>query len=95
MAFPYHAPRPTIASVDASVSSVVLAAASGNNRKGVSVFNDSTATLYLAKGETASTALYTVKVAAGGFYECPYGYSGPLSGVWSSATGSAKVTEVF
>jgi len=95
MAYPYHSPKPILTSVAAATSSVVLAAASGNNRKGISVFNDSTATLYLAKGDSASTTLYTVQIAPGGFYECPYGYSGPLSGIWSAVNGSAKITEVF
>lgn len=94
MGYPFHAPGAEISKVDASASSVQLAAAHPN-RKGVTVYNDSTATLFLALGTAASSDKFTVKLRPADYFECPYGYSGPLSGYWDSATGSAKVTEIY
>jgi len=89
-------PAPTSAtptSVTASATSVRLfaenAAAGGR-----SVVNDSTATLYVKYGAAASTTDYTVKMGAGDLYELPLPlYGGVVHGIWSSATGSARVTE--
>ena len=71
--------------------------AANPNRRAFSVFNDSTAVLYLKLGGTASTSSYTVQIAAGGFYELPatWGYAGVVDGIWASATGNARVTEVI
>lgn len=63
-------------------------------RKGATIFNDGSALLYLLLGVgTATSTNYTVAVAGQGYYEVPYSYAGPVRGVWSSATGSARVTE--
>lgn len=69
--------------------------ASNASRKGAMVFNDSTAVLYLllASG-TSSTSNYSVQVAASGFFEVPFGYTGVIKGLWASATGNARVTEL-
>lgn len=59
------------------------------------VVNDSTAILYLKFGTTASTTSYTVQIPAGGYFEFPLPtYPGVVHGIWSSATGSARTTEV-
>lgn len=64
-------------------------------RAGFLVFNESTATLFVALGSAAaSTTSYTVKVAAGEYFEAPYGYAGPVRGVWDAVNGVARVTEV-
>lgn len=83
-----------LATVASSASTVVLKA-SNTARLGLSVFNDSTAILYLAFAATASTSAFTVKVGAGGYYELPGPvYTGAVSGIWASANGNARVTEV-
>jgi hypothetical protein len=65
-----------------------------SGRIGASVFNDSAAALYIAAASTGATStVYTVKVAAGGYWEAPYDYAGPLYGAWAAATGAALVTE--
>jgi hypothetical protein len=83
----------TPANVSASASSVTLAAANAS-RKRLQVFNDSSAALYLKHGSGASATSFTVKVAAGGYYEMPQPvYPGIVTGIWDSATGAARVTE--
>jgi hypothetical protein len=86
---------PTLANVAASASSVTIFAA----QTGVSlraVYNDSAAILYLnLAGATASTTAYTVQIPAGGYYEFPKPtVDGIVTGIWSSATGAARTTEV-
>lgn len=69
--------------------------ASNANRKGATIYNDSTAIMYLALGAAAaSTTDYTTQIAAGGYYEVPAAYTGAIRAVWASATGNARVTEL-
>lgn len=85
----------TLANVASSATSVTLLA-SNANRKNAVFFNDSTAVLYLKFGATASTSSYTVQIAANGYYELPVGkiYTGIIDGIWASANGNARVTEL-
>jgi hypothetical protein len=83
----------TLANVAGSASSVTLIA-SNASRKGGTIWNDSTAILYVKFGTTASTTSATVKMVADSYYEIPYGYTGIVTGIWASATGSARVTEL-
>lgn len=83
----------TITSVAGSASDGTILA-SNSSRKGASVFNDSTAILYLALANTtSSTSVYTVQLAPSAYYEVPGNYTGVLKGIWASATGNARVTE--
>jgi hypothetical protein len=88
--------RPAVkANVAASATSVTVFA----SREGVSVrklHNDSTAILYLDEtGGTASATSYTTKIPADGYYEFPRPVAdGLITGIWASATGSARTTEV-
>jgi len=83
----------TQSSVAGSASDVTILAAN-SARYGASVYNDSTAILYLLVGAgTSSSTAHTVQLLAGDYYEVPYGYTGILKGIWASATGSARVTE--
>jgi len=84
----------TETNVAASATNVTLLA-SNANRLGAACFNDSTSALYLKLGATASATSFTVKVFAGGYYEIPVPvYTGIIDGLWDSATGSARVTEI-
>lgn len=78
----------------AATSTTVLVA--NTARKGAYFYNDSTAILYLAYAATASTTAYTLQVAPGAFYEMPEKplYTGLITGVWSSAAGAVRVTEL-
>jgi len=83
----------TLASVASSASSGTIFAATGK-ASARTVFNDSTAVLYLAfTSSAASTSNYTVQIAAGGYYEFPQPvYSGAVTGIWASANGNARLT---
>ncbi|HNP72988.1 MAG TPA: hypothetical protein PLO33_10805 [Kouleothrix sp.] len=83
----------TKTSVGASASSVTVLAANANRLGGV-IYNDSTAILYLdCTGGTASSTSFSYFVAPGATVEIPAGYTGAITGIWSSATGNARVTE--
>jgi hypothetical protein len=82
----------TITSVGASVTSVTLKAANAN-RIGIIITNDSTANLYVAFAASATTSAYTVKLGPGGTATDVF-YTGIVTGIWDSATGNARVTEV-
>lgn len=91
----YAAPASsTPANVAASTSSVTLAAANAS-RRGLYVYNDGTANLFLKLGATASTSSFSVKIPAGGLYELPAPYyRGTVDGIWDAANGNARVTEI-
>ena len=91
----------TLASVAASAASVQIfpevspvEAGTGTGSNGRTVYNDSTATLYLTFGTGATTTNYTVQIGPGGYYEFPAAsmYCGEVDGIWSSATGAARTT---
>ena len=84
----------TLANVASSASSVTLIA-SNASRKRFMIFNDSTENLYVKFGATASTSSFTVKILPDGYYEAPSPcYTGVVDGIWSSANGSARTTEL-
>lgn len=84
----------TTTSVASSASSVTILAANAA-RLGATVYNDSTQILYLLLGSgTASATNYTIQIAANGYYEAPFRFSGQLTGIWAAANGFARVTEV-
>jgi hypothetical protein len=86
----------TNSSVADNAASVTILA-SNTSRLGATVYNDSSATLYLLLGSTAaSTTNYTCKIVASGYYEVPFGYTGQLTGIWASdpGDGAARVTEI-
>jgi hypothetical protein len=82
-----------LTNVASSASNVNLLAAN-TAREGATIFNDSTAVLYVKLGTTASATSFTVKMSAGGYYEVPFGYAGNIDGIWSAANGYARVTEL-
>lgn len=85
----------TLANVASSATSVTILAAN-ENRSQAMLTNDSTQVLYLKFGSTAaSTTSYTVQIASNGYYELPSPtYKGELRGIWASANGNARITEV-
>lgn len=80
-------------SVAGSATSVTVLAAS-SARRGAIINNDSTAILYLKLGATASTTSYTYKMYPDDCVEIPFGYTGIIDGIWASATGNARITEL-
>lgn len=87
----------TVTKVAAATSAVTLFVGSTSLDRGARVvFNDSAAVLYLKYGPAATDDDWTVKIAAGGYWEAPGGiYDGLITGVWATATGSGRCTEVL
>lgn len=84
----------SLSSVVSSATNVTLLAANGN-RAGVILVNDSTSTLFLKYGATATSSSYTYQIGAGVTWEMPAPiYSGKIDGIWSAANGNAVITEV-
>lgn len=84
----------TLSNVNDTASSTTLLS-SNASRKGAMIQNDSTEILYVKFGTTASATDYTVKMAAGDYYEVPFGYTGRIDGIWANnASGAARVTEI-
>lgn len=83
--------------VSCSLSSIQLLDINGN-RKGASVFNDSTtATLYLKYGTNASTSSFKAKLTPGAYFDFPQPvYTGLVHGIWTGpADGNALMSEEF
>jgi hypothetical protein len=91
---PYGTTGVTLSNVNDTASSTTLLS-SNAARVGATIFNDSTQTLYVKFGTTASSTSFTVKIAAGGYYEVPYSYTGRIDGIWAAdASGAARMTEI-
>jgi hypothetical protein len=78
--------------VASSITSVPVLAANPI-RKGATIWNASTATLYLDLDTAATTTDYAARLDPNGYYEVPYGFTGALSGIWNAANGNALVRE--
>ncbi len=93
--YPSQGSSAALTSVSGNASSVPLLAAN-NNRKTFFVYNESPATLYLAWSGTASLTSYTSQVPPNNLYEMPNAstWQGAVSGIWTSAVGAARITEV-
>ncbi len=92
---PPGASSATLSNVASSTSAVTILAANAN-RKGFLVVNDGTATLYLKFGTAAAATSFTVKLSAGQTYESQTNnYKGIVTGLWDTANGAARVTELL
>jgi len=84
----------TLTNVSGSASSVSLLA-SNTSARARTAFNDSTATLHLKFGTTASTTSFTVAIPPNGYYEFPQPiYNGAVDGIWDAANGAVRLTEI-
>lgn len=92
-AVPAVASTGTASTVASSATNVTLLAANAL-RLGATVWNESTQVLYLKLGATASATSYAAQLAAGAYYEVPFRYTGIIDGIWASANGNARVTEL-
>ncbi|MEX5711835.1 hypothetical protein AB1484_26965 [Parafrankia sp. FMc6] len=92
---PRAASTATLVNVGASTSSVTIRAAN-TARLGLIIVNDSTsADLYLTfDGTTASTSNFSIKLPPGATYEMAIVVTTLITGVWSAASGTARVTEL-
>lgn len=82
----------TSATVASATTNQALLAANAN-RKGASIWNNGSATLYVDVDGAASTTDYAFQLAPNGYAEIPFGYTGAISGIWSAVSGNALVRE--
>lgn len=85
---------PTTTSVPSSATSVTILA-SNANRKGISISNSSTQKLYLSFTSPATTTNAFIEMPAGSFLllDQQLIISNAIYGIWSSANGTAQITE--
>jgi hypothetical protein len=84
----------TQTSVASSASSVTILA-SNAVRLGACIYNDSTQILYLLLGTgPASNSVYTLQMVSQSYFEVPFNFTGQITGIWASANGNARVTEL-
>lgn len=91
-----------LSSVASSADAVQLLPAN-KLRQGATVTNESTQDLYLALGSASvvSSTNYTVLMVGGStangyaYYELPFTFQGEVWGIWASANGSARITEMY
>ncbi|HLG26314.1 MAG TPA: hypothetical protein VI423_00850 [Paenisporosarcina sp.] len=89
--------KSTASSVIAHTSSTTLITllSANSNRLGAIIFNDSAAShLYIKLGASVSLTSFSVKLGPGAYYEIPCCYSGVVTGVCESASGTIRVTEL-
>lgn len=79
--------------IPSSITSNTILSAN-SNRKGATIWNDSTANLFIEFGPTATMSAFTAKINAGGYYEIPFQYTGAISGIWSAVNGNALIREL-
>jgi len=82
-----------LTNVASSASNVTILALNAQ-RKGATIYNDSTQILYLKLGATASATSFTAKIPSESYYVIPAEYTGIVDGIWASANGNARVTEL-
>lgn len=83
----------TLSSVAGNASSVTLLGAN-TSRKGMVIHNDSSAILYVAFAATATTSAFTYRLNPFDTLEPKVNYTGLITGIWVSATGNARITEL-
>lgn len=87
----------TVTTVASSATSVALIAAN-LQRKSLIITNPSTAILYILLGDAVGTAAtattnHSVQVPSLGTYTID-NFTGPASGIWAAANGSANITQL-
>lgn len=84
----------TLSNVASSASSVTLLNANSSRQKCL-IWNNSTAILYVKLGsDAATTTSCTYKMISDAQWEVPAGYTGAITGIWASANGAARITEI-
>jgi hypothetical protein len=83
-----------VTKVDASLSNTILLA-SNDDRKMVTFYNNSTASLFIKFGSLATVDSFSLKIGAGDYMEFPYPcFIGRIDGFWDAVNGSVMVTEI-
>lgn len=77
-------------------TSVVTIAPTDATRRTLSIYNDSTGTLYLALGASATLTDFTTKLFQDEVYEVPETNAQIIvTGIWSAGAGAARVTATY
>jgi len=81
--------------VAASITPVVLVP-TNSMRRMVTIYNDSTAVLYVALNTIVSSTNYTVQLFPQDYFELPIPiYTGDIWGVWAAVNGRANSMEFY
>jgi len=91
----YTSPTATLSNVSGSAVSVTLLALN-TNRESAILVNDSTSACYVKFGSTASTTSFTYKLRSGDtlIIDGTPVYTGIITAIWDTATGTMRVTEL-
>ena len=86
----------TVTATPSQATAITLVAGTVVGERGVTIENTDANPLFILLGdETPTTSLYTKKLATDGYYEVPFGYTGPIKGIWGAdGAGFAMVTVV-
>ena len=87
-------PATSVTSSVASSNTNIVLLPSNSSRLGATIYNDSTALLYIKMGVTATTTDFTVKLFPMSYWEVPFGYTGEIDGIWASVNGHARIDEL-
>lgn len=82
-----------LTNVASNATNITLLAANVN-RLGVTIFNDSTKILFVKFGSIASATSFTVRLVSLAYFEVPFNYTGIIDGIWATANGFARITEL-
>jgi len=83
-----------ITNIPASITNATLAN-SNSSRKGLTIFNNTTKTMYIKYGINCSTSSFSVKITGQGYLEIPFYYSGQIDAIFSTNIGEALITEIL
>ncbi len=82
-----------VTSVAAALTDTVLLALN-TGRFGAAVYAEGPGTLFLKLGNAASTVSYTAQLTPQTYYEVPFYWTGSVNGIWGTASGTARITEI-
>lgn len=89
-----HACAATVTKINSSATGVTLISAN-EARKMATIYNNSSAVLYVKYGTPISSDSFTVAIPKESYLELPYPcYTGQIDGYWGSVNGNAMVTEI-
>ena len=83
----------SVTSVASSATNTTLLAAN-SNRVFASIYNESSKTVFIKLGTTASATSYSILLMPNSYWEVPSDYTGKIDAIWSSANGNARITEL-
>ena len=87
-------PKNSVSATIASSTTSVSLLAANDNRKGATIYNRSTATLFIDFDSAATILDCAVAIPPMGYYEVPFGMLTAISGIWDAVNGSAYVREL-